>query len=175
MADTYIPLPEAGWPLIELGFGLIGMTDRELLEAAAKAADLTIGWDARGAYIVEHGVSGAGDVWNPLTNDGDAFRLLVRLGMFWSPELSHYLGLERFSGQERDDCSAHRRAIVRAAAALCRKDAGALVEKPTEISAAILAERERCAKLCESMSDPNNGGWEDMALEEAAKAIRKGE
>jgi hypothetical protein len=55
------------------------MTDRELLELAAKAAGLrwSIGdlvWynDMEGTYIKN---------WNPLADDGDALRLSVRLGI----------------------------------------------------------------------------------------------
>lgn len=52
------------------------MTDRELLELAAKAA----GYDYRSpaGYIVVDGIPGN---WNPLTDDGDALRLAVHLDM----------------------------------------------------------------------------------------------
>ena len=57
------------------------MTDRELLELAAKAAGMT--------YSSEYGVAFGEDEtgnfmeedWNPLTDDGDALRLAVRLGI----------------------------------------------------------------------------------------------
>ena len=45
------------------------MTDRELLELAAKAAGISKEWD------------GVGWQWNPLTDDGDALRLAVKLKM----------------------------------------------------------------------------------------------
>jgi hypothetical protein len=65
------------------------MDDRELLELAAKAAGVTGGWgdkieyhngavDLRDVWILE------GDdfvPWNPLTDDGDALRLAVELGL----------------------------------------------------------------------------------------------
>ena len=87
------------------------MDDRQLLEAAAKAAGL---WDYAENCI---------DIpWSPLINDGDALRLAVRMGMFFRPEFAHFLSLERFSAQERDDCHATRRAIVRAAAALGERE-----------------------------------------------------
>lgn len=54
-------------------------TDRELLELAAKACGLTLEWDARGAYERIEGISGNERVWNPLTDDGDALRLAVKL------------------------------------------------------------------------------------------------
>jgi len=60
------------------------MTDRELLEAAAKAA----GFDS---VIEMYGFNDFGEplldgnepptVWNPLTDDGDALRLAVKLGI----------------------------------------------------------------------------------------------
>ena len=57
------------------------MTDRELLEAAAKAAGLTIiHWNETGPRIQFEGCK-TGYFWNPLTDDGDALRLAVKLGM----------------------------------------------------------------------------------------------
>ena len=66
------------------------MTDRELLELAAKAAEInTIIWtesprsNGQTAGCIWNGV-GHGDtaeLWNPLTDDGDALRLAVRLGL----------------------------------------------------------------------------------------------
>lgn len=56
------------------------MTDRELLEAAAKAADNGAQWDCpeRGMMILAP--SGIDTMaWNPLTDDGDALRLAVKL------------------------------------------------------------------------------------------------
>ena len=52
------------------------MEDRELLELAAKAA----GYDYSKfcGYIVVDGIPGN---WNPLTDDGDALRLAVKLNM----------------------------------------------------------------------------------------------
>lgn len=60
------------------------MTDRELLELAAKAAGLNVRWHDSGHYgptmeIMEC-VAG-GPPWNPLTDDGDALRLAVKLGI----------------------------------------------------------------------------------------------
>jgi hypothetical protein len=49
------------------------MTDRELLESAAKAA----GVDIKSIWTLDRGfLKGA---WNPLTDDGDALRLSVKL------------------------------------------------------------------------------------------------
>lgn len=57
------------------------MTDRELLEFAAKAAGHTVE-----AYSEEQGLlikvrDGVSAWWNPKANDGDALRLAVRLGL----------------------------------------------------------------------------------------------
>ena len=52
------------------------MTDRELLELAAKAA----GFDLDNAPRYDgYSTTAQGDKWNPLTDDGDALRLAVRL------------------------------------------------------------------------------------------------
>ena len=93
--------------------------DRELLEFAAKAA----GYEAVRPATFGMGCwmalsEGEWQPWNPLADDGDAFRLAVKLGLFWSPVFSHFLSLERFAHQDRDDCYAHRRAVVRAAASI---------------------------------------------------------
>ena len=95
------------------------MTDRELLEAAAKAA----GIDATAYYGPSDEfwglvVDSTGIEWNPLEDDGDALRLAVKLGFYDLDEL-----VCRFADDPRIDPSADpyaatRRAIVRAAAAI---------------------------------------------------------
>ena len=62
------------------------MTDRELLEAAAKAAGVPLEWPHDPAtYARINDVSprrtDTWDNWNPLTDDADAFRLAVALKM----------------------------------------------------------------------------------------------
>jgi hypothetical protein len=52
------------------------MTDLELLELAAKAAGIPDGY-----WNCEHHDHGHGEYWNPLEDDGDAFRLAVKLGI----------------------------------------------------------------------------------------------
>jgi hypothetical protein len=92
------------------------MTDRELLEKAAKAAGIEVitTWENEVVYkAIPH------FPWNPLTDDGDALRLAVKLkfNIEWDfDEVSvHNLALE----DENDDpYAATRRAIVRAAAAI---------------------------------------------------------
>lgn len=103
------------------------MIDRELLEMAAKAAGMKIlGW-----------LDGVPDVgcarnivwWNPLTDDGDALRLVVMLGI----EIKFNYGIVSdtaevryphgdhggikavFESLDNDPYAATRRAIVRAA------------------------------------------------------------
>jgi len=105
------------------------MNDKELLERAAKAAGIQVLGPAR--KWVASGVSdddllirndkGGDSVWNPLTNDGDALRLAVKVG-FTNPgcfPLPHSIVAEQNAkGYELDWYYATRRAIVRAAAAL---------------------------------------------------------
>ena len=99
-------------------------TDRELLEMAAKAARYQ--YAKHGGYIVVDGIPGN---WNPLTDDGDALRLAVRLKIDiefddWNGrEIVTASQPENFTGwleedSEPDPYAATRRAIVRAAAEL---------------------------------------------------------
>ena len=89
-------------------------TDRELLEKAAKAAGMK-----PETWFDGHNDEGreTGDYWNPLTDDGDALRLAIRLnlivhkGFVYTPtgKLFDYSNLNCSIG-------ATRLAIVRAAA-----------------------------------------------------------
>jgi hypothetical protein len=111
------------------------MTDRELLEAAAKAAGYQLESEPASVWVVgENSLSrvrfnelGGHSIWNPLTDDGDALRLAVKLGI----EIGNYhqydralafIGSQRGSGEywevSDDPAAATRRAIVRAAAAM---------------------------------------------------------
>jgi len=101
------------------------MTDRELLELAAKAAGHTI------ANWVET-YSGASPnlhdthaplrwTWNPLTDDGDSLRLAVRLNLDINvcPHRTYAGvdgGIQVFENSYTDSNASTRRAIVRAAA-----------------------------------------------------------
>ena len=100
------------------------MTDRELLEMAAKAAGITsVGYGRNGIATGRNGPCLVG-YWNPLTDDGDALRLAVVVGIdvdqygdrveTWKAGLEGFI-VEPYSG---DPCAATRRAIVRAAAAI---------------------------------------------------------
>jgi hypothetical protein len=103
------------------------MTDRELLEAAAKAAGMTVEWDGDGLVIASkfRGHLTNYDAWNPLFDDGDALRLAVALGMIVDshglhtrislPFAADVICHETHNG---DKLAATRRAIVRAAAAM---------------------------------------------------------
>ncbi|MBI5259807.1 MAG: hypothetical protein HY855_25125 [Burkholderiales bacterium] len=116
------------------------MNDRELLEAAARAAGIVIdkspfngggrentGFDVMGNAVLDwHN----GTKWNPLTDDGDALRLAVKLNLDiefdtlpdgpivgvvapWNDNFGDYRWYEWLL---KDALSATRRAIVRAAA-----------------------------------------------------------
>ena len=101
-------------------------TDRELLELAAKAAgEITPSWYGNEAYF-----DGVLSRWNPLTDDGDALRLAVKLNLRVMPQEKcayvesnpdSMLGFASVSEMEMngdDHCAATRRAIVCAAAAI---------------------------------------------------------
>lgn len=108
------------------------MTDRELLEFAAKAAGLDVRWIAECQDFYEHRphmLPGYWDKWNPLTDDGDALRLAVKLRI---GVLHRSSGIEAHTFRSRliicnEECAegfdyyaATRRAIVRAAAEIGR-------------------------------------------------------
>ena len=97
------------------------MTDRELLELAAKAAGIDVAFDNPqwGRFWV------TGDVlWNPLTDDGDALRLAVTCGLVvdcsrpsaGEPYKQHAIWLD----ETMSNAELTRRAIVRAAAEIGR-------------------------------------------------------
>jgi hypothetical protein len=110
------------------------MTDRELLEAAAKAAGMETRYD-RATGHTRARVPQSGDafpVWNPLVDDGDALRLAVKRGIHISQQLSYCAtfcphgdsstrGTTWTEQYNADPYAATRRAIVRAAAAIVSK------------------------------------------------------
>ena len=110
------------------------MSDRELLELAAKAAGLSVipytwnkgtGWDHDGFTLAGCG----GEEWNPLEDDGDALRLAVALGLRLKlpkykgfgtsaePQTGSTAGCTAF---RNDPMEQTREAIVRAAAEIGR-------------------------------------------------------
>ena len=109
------------------------MSDRELLELAAKAAGILPLPEGKELDVAPDGgliICGAGQIqfWNPLTDDGDALRLAVKLGLTIAQlmtnrevEVNDYdetVFVNEF--HEPDPCAATRRAIVRAAAEIGR-------------------------------------------------------
>ena len=106
-------------------------SDKELLELAAIAADLKLDWDvpekASPWRLDEDG--DPADIWNPLTDDGDALRLAVKLDLdvctdhndeewhvnVWAKQKG-VLGQSEPRDETVDPYAATRRAIVRAAA-----------------------------------------------------------
>ena len=106
------------------------MTDRELLEAAAKAAGIEYR-PAVSARVVGMGVTGSPHLrsWNPLTDDGDALRLAVKLKLEIDI-INNGIAARTQRGEKilvdakEEACAyaATRRAIVRAAASLAPKE-----------------------------------------------------
>lgn len=102
------------------------MTDRQLLELAAKAAGLELDWDVpdgASPWVI----TGSGDdrgpsaIWNPLEDDGDAFRLALALHIRVDPSADYMCVTEtRYGWREGvsggDRVKSMRRAIVLAAA-----------------------------------------------------------
>ena len=103
------------------------MTDRELLEAAAKAAGIEIEYIHDDLY---RRVKGIGAVrWNPLNDDGDALRLAVQVGIdVYTAGESVVQAIHHKAKAYADEpvvygrFTATRRAIVRAAAEIGRGD-----------------------------------------------------
>jgi hypothetical protein len=99
------------------------MTDRELLELAAKAAGIEF---RKGNYA--SGLDTNNGFWNPLADDGDALRLAVKLGISVSQERRNGCVFcdaneGKVTADEEfgtDPNAATRRAIVRAAAEIGR-------------------------------------------------------
>ena len=107
------------------------MTDRELLELAAKAAGIVGEYESwtyqgfnEGIRQVLNGIK-CWKPWNPLTDDGNALRLAVKLQMSLDTALGQSLaiplgGKDCVEQHADDPLAATRRAIVRAAAELGR-------------------------------------------------------
>lgn len=110
------------------------MTDKEMLELAAKAAGYKIVPGERPDLLIHVGEDGVGRRWMPLIDDGDAFRLAISLLMNIEPDAmmpktgvrsieivfqsakspDGYDALHEPHADDRQNSS--RRAIVRAAA-----------------------------------------------------------
>ena len=117
------------------------MTDRELLELAAEAAGIEYDAEASqphpkskvffGLWIVIHSepYEGQKRYWNPLTDDGDALRLAVKLVLAVSVCTDYTVilgvfvdGLAVRENHGDDPYAATRRVIVRAAAELAKQE-----------------------------------------------------
>ena len=90
-------------------------TDRELTELAARAAKLTTMWSEPFGRYERFVLEKYAGPWQPLEDDGDAFRLAVHLDLFHTPDLNHYLSVLSFI-RGYDKYEIMRRAIVLAAA-----------------------------------------------------------
>ncbi|MDB5777590.1 MAG: hypothetical protein JWP38_3723 [Herbaspirillum sp.] len=125
------------------------MSDRELIERAARAAglkhltewsDKITDWDSQHhgrPALHSNGPGGQCNSWNPLNDDGDALRLAVKLDIIvrqkfamvtaeypWvDEELNNRKAL--CEGVLDDRYAATRRAIVRAASAIAKLQSGA--------------------------------------------------
>ena len=96
------------------------MNDRELLKLAAKAAGIEV------VGVVADGIPHrfGGGYWNPITDDGDALRLAVKLNIdvmhtnIHGPQVNAMADYEVacIENGGKDPYAATRRAIVRAAA-----------------------------------------------------------
>ena len=100
--------------------------DRTLLENAADAAEIPAWqYETRNGMVWNKEKEVWHRAWNPLTDDGDALRLAVKLRM--QIRVEDYGGAARIDDGGWSQCEAHlyggiesatRRAIVRAAAAM---------------------------------------------------------
>ena len=95
--------------------------DKELLELAAKAAGIDGDYSKR-ANSIAH----PDGYWSPLTDDGDALRLAVRLSLMLDTAYNGCTAVgsaalcEILEPHNGDPCAATRRAITRAAAEIGR-------------------------------------------------------
>jgi hypothetical protein len=106
------------------------VTDRELLEKAAKAAGYDVGYWMESVSVNDNitvtGFILRGKVWNPLTSDSDAFRLMVDLLLgvavfdchVCTESIENNKLLSCCPIENNDPHAATRRAIVLAAAAM---------------------------------------------------------
>lgn len=112
------------------------MSDRELLELAAKAvgfgqetkygpcwteSEYPRGSGLQGALWNHKGWGETAELWNPLTDDGDALRLAVKLNMICTFESQCVIVEAQDGPGPVSEKSNYRRAIVRAAASLAQQ------------------------------------------------------
>ena len=114
------------------------MTDRELLERAAKAAGIPIAWGGPNGDMARR--TDTWDNWSPLDDSGQNLCLAVQLGIEIHPDREvrevytafsvrrpNLIGLNTMEPFGDDEMAATRRAVVRAAAAMA--------DQPTEQAA----------------------------------------
>ena len=108
-------------------------SDKKLLILAAKAAGIELSY-GKVPYTSFDGLAKGWKDWNPLSDDGDALRLAVRLGLWvdvrqagMSDEPVAVVGYSKYDTKKQvreydheDHYAATRRAIVRAAAEIGR-------------------------------------------------------
>lgn len=99
-------------------------TDRELMKFAAKAHGNLLYVEGMNSWIHADEAGNRGAWWNPLTDDGDALRLAVKMKLAVvirddDTRANQYLNdSKRREFHDADPYAATRRAIVRAAAAI---------------------------------------------------------
>ena len=93
------------------------MTDRELLESAARAD----GMIPREFIGNQNYMDGVLDKWRPLEDDGDAFRLGVKFRVFGTDEFLRFLGIAYLECAGQDETAMWRRAIVLTVVAIGEK------------------------------------------------------
>lgn len=127
------------------------MSDKELLERAAKAAGI-VGhyYEACDLYAAGIGFNDDRDcfrMWCPLDDDGDALRTAAKLYLWEPVRFAH-----RLVGEPGcpDIYAATRRAIVRAAAAMADQKSGAILQ---EVAAERERWREELLRRAESVND----------------------
>ena len=97
------------------------MTDKELLELAAKASGVELNWvfepidDANSPAGWMASIVQTSRVWNPLTDDGDAIRLAVKLDLLTNTRFFHER-ITLMTNNNIQKLEATRRTIVKAAA-----------------------------------------------------------
>lgn len=104
------------------------LTDREILEACARASCTHYNIEEDGIVLFGEPTPSGFRYWNPLEDDGDALRLAVRLNLLIQFNAKHVFVYDdkgaqlAFLGKKKDPCAATRRAIVQAAAAMAQRE-----------------------------------------------------
>lgn len=103
------------------------MTDREMLELAAKAIGLGVRWEeVHGCFWIEMGQGLPINTWNPLTSSEDAFELAAKLSIsidyfdgVGEAKATSYDGVyEAYAPYGDNKAAAARRAVTECAAAI---------------------------------------------------------